>query len=256
MTMGVLVDHASAMPTSRSTAATRGDAQERQLAWKREMERAQLSNWFKSDSAPRDGAATPQLARSTRGIASHCSGPQERPRLIPAGPAFVTAEVATRSPPVVSAHRVDGAPSVRASVQTVPAKAAPSSGEADIPTMRWAPAVVVTAEGISSAKASPILAANCIDAAESRTSAGEPPPVLRLHAEPRPEGQAVWIAMRADDDALRTLLPGIVADLQRALRERGERLHLVVCNGRPVWRDGAALRHDNNVSDSFQDREI
>ena len=60
---------------------------------------------------------------------------------------------------------------------------------------------------------------------------------LRLHEESMPEGQAVWIAMRADDGALAAMLPRIVADLQRGmLQDRGQRLYQVVCNGRLVWR--------------------
>lgn len=54
-----------------------------------------------------------------------------------------------------------------------------------------------------------------------------------------PEGRAVWIAMRADDDALAAMLPRIVTDLQRGmLQDRGQRLYQVVCNGRLVWRAG------------------
>ena len=64
-----------------------------------------------------------------------------------------------------------------------------------------------------------------------------------------PEGQAVWIAMRADDDALAAMLPRIVADLQHGmLQDRGQRLYQVVCNGRLVWRAGAeALVADNTT---------
>lgn len=256
MTTQVLADHASATLISRSSAATHGNAQERQLAWKREMERAQLSNWFKAASGSDDGAATPRLASSTRGLVSHCSAPHDGPRLMPAGPAFVAVAVAASSLSRVSAPVVGGEPSFRALVQAVPAKASSSPGEGELSAIRPAPAVLVAAEATSSAKGLPNLAAKRNDAAEPRADAGEPPPVLRLHAERRPEGQAVWIAMHVGDDAQRTLLPRIVGDLHRALRERGERLHFVVCNGRPVWRDGVALIHDNNVSDSFHDREI
>jgi len=115
-------------------------------------------------------------------------------------------------------------------------------------------------DGNSFPMASQDTATNRVGSAESRsvlpTASGVPPPVLRLHAESHPEGQAVWIAMRANDDALRASLHGIVADLQRGFRERGERLHLVVCNGRPVWREGTALANGNHAFDSFHNREI
>lgn len=73
---------------------------------------------------------------------------------------------------------------------------------------------------------------------QSQPWAATESPALRLHAESTPDGQAVWIAMRADDSSLPAVLPRIVADLQRGLLERGQRLHQVVCNGRLVWRDG------------------
>ncbi|RIX79090.1 hypothetical protein D3H34_15220 [Acidovorax cavernicola] len=64
--------------------------------------------------------------------------------------------------------------------------------------------------------------------------------LVRLHEESTSKGQAVWIAMRADDATLAAMLPQWVADLQRGMRTRGERLHQVVCNGRIVWRDGVS----------------
>ena len=63
---------------------------------------------------------------------------------------------------------------------------------------------------------------------------------VRLHEESTPKGQAVWIAMRADDATLAAMLPQWVVDLQRGMRTRGERLHQVVCNGQIVWRDGVS----------------
>lgn len=80
----------------------------------------------------------------------------------------------------------------------------------------------------------------------------ETPAPLRLHEESWPQGQAVWIAMRADDDTLRAMLPQIVADLQRGLQDRGQQLHQVVCNGRLVWRDGAAA----GAQEKFQPRRV
>lgn len=83
----------------------------------------------------------------------------------------------------------------------------------------------------------------------ARTSAGQPlrpsvqsgAPVapVRLHEESTLEGQAVWIAVRADDVQLLSMMAQWVADLERGMRLRGDRLHQVVCNGRLVWRDGA-----------------
>lgn len=61
---------------------------------------------------------------------------------------------------------------------------------------------------------------------------------VRLHEESTLKGQAVWIAVRADDVQLLSMMPQWIADLERGMRLRGDRLHQVVCNGRLVWRDG------------------
>lgn len=83
------------------------------------------------------------------------------------------------------------------------------------------------------------------------------PAPLRLHEETRLGGQAVWIAMRADDQTLVSILPRLVSDLERGMRERGKRLHQVVCNGRLVWRDGVAMPSGShsNTFDSFDPKE-
>lgn len=100
----------------------------------------------------------------------------------------------------------------------------------------------------------------------ARTSAGQPlrpsvqsgAPVapVRLHEESTLKGQAVWIAVRADDVQLLSMMPQWIADLERGMRSRGDRLHQVVCNGRLVWRDGswqsdaptnAAFRADSGI---------
>jgi hypothetical protein len=256
----VSMDRAAAAPANRSNTAAPGNAQERQLAWQREMERVQLSDWFKPNPASRDGAAAPQRTSPTRNPDAHRSDTQGSPPLMPVKRALFSNTLASTFSTVMSEQASDRAPRGPASGQPVAARVLPRSEAGDIPILYGAPTTVPLVDGRSFAKALPDNAAIRIDAAESRprlpTASGEPPPILRLHAEPRPEGQAVWIAMRANDDAMRAMLPGIVADLQRVLRERGERLHLVVCNGRPVWQGGTALAHGDNVFDSFHTREI
>ena len=260
MTTQVSTSGPSAAMPRRSNGVVSNDAQERRLAWQREMERAQVSNWFKSDIAPRDGAVNPEAAHSARGVDSPQSKLQvDRPCVtVRRAPIANSAAPAFSSPKSAStAHHIPLGP---ASGQFVPAKLFPLSEEYESPALCSAPPVEPTGDGCSFAKAALDIATNRIEPIDSRralsTASTKPPPVLRLHAEIRPEGQAVWIAMRANDDVLRATLPSVIADLQRALRERGERLHLVVCNGQPVWRDGIALTYDNNLFDSFHTREI
>ncbi len=74
--------------------------------------------------------------------------------------------------------------------------------------------------------------------ARPSVQSGAPVAPVRLHEESTLKGQAVWIAVRADDVQLLSMMPQWIADLERGMRSRGDRLHQVVCNGRLVWRDG------------------
>ncbi len=248
---------ADLMPPSRESGAamsTGRDAVQHQVAWQREMERAQLTSWFSAAPAAGENTAPPPESRAAahavarrHGGGTHGGAPPgvSTRDPIPAAPALMTSTAGhTLTTPGISSDPM--------SMQAAPSKVfrrtdVPKSAEAFQlpPTGRWPANVRAFAasitEGASRLKPS-------IPATES-------PAPLRLHAEERPEGQAVWIAMRANDEALRAMLPGIVADLQRGLRDRGERLHLVVCNGRPVWRDGVALIAQDNPIDQLQPRE-
>ncbi|ODV19263.1 MAG: hypothetical protein ABT25_26780 [Variovorax sp. SCN 67-20] len=62
---------------------------------------------------------------------------------------------------------------------------------------------------------------------------------VRLHEETTVHGQAIWVAMHADEATLAAVLPGIVSDLRNGLHAQGRRLYQVVCNGRLIWREEA-----------------
>ena len=82
-------------------------------------------------------------------------------------------------------------------------------------------AVTGTVDALSLAGDTPLLT---VLTAAGATLSDDTQAPLRLHEEAMPEGQAVWIAMRADDEALAAMLPRIVADLQRGLWQDRQRL--------------------------------
>lgn len=254
--------NAHVAPSRRaSSAAPNGEARQ-QVAWQREMERAQMATWFKpsvttrpENAASRPGpapsgpslrvsrAAEPGTAAPVGGIPSGMaalpgalfavglptagSSLPETPLQAPATPMTVSA--GTRISPLLKAAPEALAPmdaQIRRMGGPMQAASAPAPGDAaDIPAEDTAKLLTPSAPGI------------------------EAQAPLRLHEEATPEGQAVWIAMRADDDALTAMLPQIVADLQRDMQQvRGQRLYQVVCNGRVVWRDGAAVETDGTAS--------
>lgn len=232
-------------PDRRAPVATPVESVRQQQAWQHEMERAQLAGWFKiSASTPKADAEpkpTPQVRTTPRsapgeirrvGAVHRVAGNDELGVARQPAATVAPESLSGRAGPIsAAAHgslaRSSGVPGEDAGLQ-------------DSPTSQRAPLAQPVVPDVSLAKTGiePTLEAPAV-ARPSITATAELAP-LRLHAESHPEGQAVWIAMRANDEALRAMLPGIVADLQRDMRGRGERLYQVVCNGELVWQDGAA----------------
>lgn len=239
----------SGAPTGRREAAAPAlDATQQRQAWQREMERAQRVNWFKPALSTRGHDAAPSHGR--QGEPEPPRG-GERPRH--ATPVAMRAADSRTAPTAeqrdASALRPSASPGRASAAATFiqpsrsTAMAATAEAACDAPASSpWAairPSSALPAPPRLQPADPNAACLNATDAPQSPPASDEAP--LRLHAELRPQGQAVWIAMRADDDAMWALLPRIVADLQRGLRERGEQLHQVVCNGRLVWRDGAPV---------------
>lgn len=264
-----------AMPPSRrggaSTSAGVDGAAQRQLAWQREMERAQLTGWFKPVGAEGTGAA-PEPAnqapdervrgqsdgtkRGGPGGRFLSANPLDAAGLMPAPAAGlpvvsqrVGAGVDASALAVRVAIGLSTQPSV--AVEVEPKTTSDARVEPRLPLRPGARAQPGLEVPTSSALEDGVDAAS--DALPTKPSEQLAP--VRLHEEATPRGQAVWIAMRPDDDALNAMLPQLVADLQHGLLQRGERLHQVVCNGRLVWRDGtSALPDDRLISRIDDDR--
>lgn len=256
----------TAAATRHGAFGGQGDAAQRQEAWQREMERAQMSAWFKPSPAAAHGNTS--MSSDREGVAPARAGMREaagasRVTAIPAAPAASSSLDMRRSLPAsgpqagsagIAGSTVQVPQTASHPIQLRPAIADPSQDErlpTDVqPRMR---AGVLAPPAVDGPEAESTSAHESQGAQESASSPMEEQPPLRLHEESLPEGQAVWIAMRADDDALTAMLPRIVADLQRAMTlERGQRLYQVVCNGRLVWRDGAdaATSIGSSTSDS------
>lgn len=249
---------ASASFARQGAVPSHGDAaQQQQTAWQREMERAQAASWFKPPIAARaeDRAAAPAApeisARRTTGGAAQTRGPivggtSAIAGLLPALPAeSMAADPRTQRADLFLSGTGLPAPGATVRPDAPPrsvsaAHAAPQAGGlAGVQTHRGLAAVqAASVEPAADSAADTESEPPDESRAQPSTASADHAP-LRLHEERMSDGQAVWIAMRADDEALATMLPRIVSDLQHALlQERGQRLFQVVCNGRLVWRDG------------------
>lgn len=265
----------TALPARRNTpqaAATGDEAAQRQLAWQREMERAQLAGWFKpgavgtqeaSAPASKRPQQSPQGDRREKHRESH--GPAQEKTLPPALGVSVAAlrpVSQTSAWMSLNGEAVVGLPAqgtaARALVERQPVPEFDSAAESRLrlgvrtferlaphAAAAFAPEAAASQDEAADAAAAPQAAAETLLAP------------LRLHEETRLRGQAVWIAMRADDQTLVSMLPRLVSDLERGMRERGQRLHQVVCNGRLVWRDGVPMPDDSHSStfDSIDPKE-
>lgn len=294
-----------------------GDSAERQLAWAREMERAQMNGWFKPVNTARSDAGSggtahgqqrsenavatarsPQLAKTRQAMRIANSGPlrgsvpgreisssgqgaeqlfanQSAEAGVPdvlngaratTGVAAGTVVSALQATNSISTHVLHAAgmhammPSVPAAVTLVPNFAGLQSPDDAASTAESEQ----TGGDEAQSHMDSVDAGTEPGAGARRSVAGTEAPV-RLHEESTPRGQAVWIAMRADDVTLAAMLPQWVADLQRGMRMRGERLHQVVCNGQVVWRDGVSTSLDiasamsgdanSNMFDSIDSKE-
>ena len=229
--------HPAALHARQGPLAGQGDTvQQQQVAWQREMERAQMANWFKPPvAADRGHAAVPQdrgpetLARRAMNSAARASG-----AIAGSSPAAVVSAPGMPLEPLAVGLRIGAADvsggaaetpraAVRFSAEMRPAFVAEPPFEAKALAelqMRRGAAPLWTAAAPAGARA-PELEAEAEAADESRAQqplSSDAQPPLRLHEESMPEGRAVWIAMRADDDALAAMLPRIVTELQRGDR--------------------------------------
>lgn len=204
-----------------------------QLAWRREMERAQLGDWFRS--APQSPAPEHQPRGRRAETAVDERGPAAKIVGVPAaGPPSGGASL----PPFAAGWAGGAATALAADVPTPTPRPRslipPSDGGADLsasPGMQVREASLSPRRGAADAAARGTPIASPTSAALERSS-------MSVHTELAPAGLAVWLGMREGDPALEAMLPALVADLQRGLEVRGQRLYQVVCNGRPVWRDG------------------
>ncbi|RSZ40090.1 hypothetical protein EJO66_08085 [Variovorax beijingensis] len=263
----------SARRNMPQAAATGDEAAQRQLAWQREMERAQLAGWFKPGAADTQEASAPASKRpqqspqdkSREQHREKSHGPAQEKTLPPAlGVSVAALRPALQGSPWMSLNgeTVAGLPAqgpgARALVERQPVPEFDSAAES---RLRLGVRTFERLAPHAAAASAPEAAASqdeAADAAAAPQAAAETLLApLRLHEETRLRGQAVWIAMRADDQTLVSMLPRLVSDLERGMRERGQRLHQVVCNGRLVWRDGVAMPGDSHSStfDSIDPKE-
>lgn len=252
----------AAWPASRepATPADSGDDPQQQLAWRREMERAQLSGWFKP--TPQDegrgtsqGASQPgpRAAKATRQASG--TGPATPGMPAPSIRMALWSPVTSPAPPSGFQGALSPHPPGTPTVSTVNAKAFATD---PAPPIEERHSAHVGARSplwnASPAQDAPAASENAPQTGDTDPATATPQDSqapIRLHEESTPSGQALWLAMRADDRALTALLPQLVLDLQRAQKQQGRHLHQVVCNGRLVWRDGEFIQGDRPSHDMF-----
>lgn len=246
--------HAAALPARQGPSAGQGDTAQQQVAWQREMERAQMANWFKPPLAADKDNPSASSGRAPEAPARTGRIGAVKVLTATAGgnPAAVASELAVPLEPLPSSLQIGVADVFQGAAQ-VPRAAVRFFAEMRPAVVAEAPSEIRPLTDVQlRGGASPLRTAG-EDVAGSAPDAGadavaetwtqssstlDAQAPVRLHEESMSEGQAVWIAMRADDDALAAMLPRIVADLQRGmLQDHGQRLYQVVCNGRLVWRE-------------------
>ncbi|TWD85739.1 hypothetical protein FB547_105251 [Variovorax beijingensis] len=258
----------SALPARQGSLAGQGDTAQQQAAWQKEMERAQMATWFKPPVVAANGnAAAPSVKPPEAPTRNGMIAAAQSPGAIMGGnspavgsqPALALEPVAA-SPRMGEADVFEGAAQTRCAAVRFFTEARPAGITEALPEARASVDVQMRRLGNLFRLNDEFAAGSDPNAeveatAESREQQPPPPDAeapLRLHEESMPEGQAVWIAMRADDAALAAMLPRIVGDLQRGmLQDRGQRLYQVVCNGRLVWRaePEASLAGNTSISD-------
>jgi hypothetical protein len=220
------------------------------LAWQRALEQASgldYGTWFKPVTVPApelrpaaavdeapvqrvQGAAAAAIARdlnsaeplaTLRPSPAHARQdgldiPEAQRAALAADVAMVLAGFAASAPGVTAAD------TVASTSNNAPAVATPLLPGAAAPGLAVQhPAASAPAEAAAPAQPSTPLA----------RAAGEQEP-LRVHAQWSVDGVSVWLGF--DADAL-PVLDDFIAQLQRTLAARGERLARVVCNGREAW---------------------
>lgn len=204
----------------RTTGASSGEA------WMREMERAQLSNWF-TPSTP----ASHEVWASRQ--AAHAATPPTQ----------------TRSPSPVALEWTSYArtPAFTAEASTASgATFAPASPRPAAHHKQLTPASIEHAAPLEQTRARTVrlLQAQLAPAQSPLTtplSAQPDQPSLRLHLEPGADGGvAAWIGTELDETTLRQHLPLLLDTLRRSLHSQGLRLNLLTLNGRAVWPPSAS----------------
>ncbi|MDM0122195.1 hypothetical protein [Variovorax arabinosiphilus] len=230
-----------ASATQRHRAAASGgegsDKDSRQLAWQREMERAQLSGWFRAAPPSADPSIQPQAPRfrAAAGVVD------QLPKALPAPSiAWLSAEAPNRS----SAMAEGGGGGVSTMAMAMALQGSSPSRDA----LLHGAVDFLEPSTTLARQASPLSGpreTEAIDRVTALASSTNPAPEtspISVHTESAAAGVSVWLGMREATPGLIDMLPTLVADLRRGLEERGQRLHQVVCNGRLVWREGRPVR--------------
>lgn len=211
-------------PQARSNFGEAGDPQ----AWRREMEKAQVANWFHApveqvaarampEPGPEHSAVRGNVAQRAASLGNtFVSAPQRLAARASSAALPVTAEGLRQDVPI---H----ASSAYAPPPTSPGGSAP--GMAACVKARPAAALASSLRPPAAASGVP----NAVAMPQSHAA--------RIHLEPGALGVTVWLGLDGDAAEVSARAALLVTELRRELHGAGRRLHAAVCNGTPLVLD-------------------
>jgi hypothetical protein len=201
-------------------------------AWQREMERAQIADWFQPATRATTAYTSPSAtsASSTRTIVrlDTAYADNQYSSINPPGVDTVSppsASAAQRGNPVSPAMQIETeSTGERPAVATEAVTMTPAEKPMEVVLRVWAQCMDQAARGASIAATSSIT---------------RPPEssAIRLHVEHAVNSVSVWIGANPGDTIIAHQLPLLLDQLRRNLHAQGLRLASLTLNGRTVWQD-------------------
>lgn len=197
-------------------------------AWMREMERAQLSNWFASTTVESHAASTP------RQVAQVAAPPPHTRSALPIRlewTAYARAPASAAAPALMSSTAAPPAALGRATPnkQLLSAPVEHTAHPEQTRSHVTLPLQQQLRQALTGAQAA---------AAPLATQPNQAP--LRLHLEAGADGISAWIGTELDKATLQQHLSLLLDTLRRSLQSQGLRLHSLTLNGRTLWQPSAS----------------
>lgn len=197
-------------------------------AWMREMERAQLSNWFASTTVESHAAST------LRQVTQAAALPPQARSAVPIRlewTAYVRAPASAAAPALMSSTAAPPAALGRAT---------PNKQLLSTPVEHTAPPEQTRSHMTRLIQQQLHQALVGAQAAATPLAVQQNQAPLRLHLETGANGVSAWIGTELDKATLQQHLSLLLDTLRRSLHSQGLRLHSLTLNGRTLWQPSAS----------------